>query len=369
MFGKPKGNLPLYCGLEAGGAPVMWERVVLDALPLIRGLAPAGSRVLEVGYGEGLLSCYLCKELGWQMVGLDIDVKFQERAVENARKLGLNGCIKFDFCAPEETRRHTGEYNAVFIKTVLYNSPDLAGYGQWLDWILAVLKPGGVLINFETARANAFTQWYRRARRRSYTDLCLYNRQVEALYDTRFKILYRRYYGGWSQFFAPIGPLYRLAYRIEEAIKPRNADNCFVVAMIGKKPGKWQKDGISQSRKDAEWVSIIDENELAREIVDAAYQIHKKLGPGLLETVYETVLSFELEKRGLSVNRQVPVGILYEGIKFEEGFRADLIVNDKVINDHKFVETIAPVHKKPLLTYLRLADKKVGSLINFDQRY
>jgi len=109
----------------------------------------------------------------------------------------------------------------------------------------------------------------------------------------------------------------------------------------------------------------MDENEIAKKIVDAAYHIHRKLGPGLLESVYETVLAHELEKRGLSAKRQVPVPILYEGISFNEGFRADLIVNEKVIVELKSVETIAPVHKKQLLTYLRLADKKLGLLINF----
>ena len=109
----------------------------------------------------------------------------------------------------------------------------------------------------------------------------------------------------------------------------------------------------------------MDENEIAKKIVDSAYQVHRKLGPGLLESVYETVLAYELEKRGLSVKRQVQVPILYEGISFNEGFRADLIVEDKVIVELKSVETVAPVHKKQLLTYLRLADKKLGLLINF----
>jgi GxxExxY protein len=109
----------------------------------------------------------------------------------------------------------------------------------------------------------------------------------------------------------------------------------------------------------------MDENEIAREIVDAAYQIHRKLGPGLLESVYETVLAFDLEKRGLNVERQVPVPIVYEGISFNEGYQADLIVENKIIVELKSVEAVAPVHKKQLLTYLRLADKRLGLLINF----
>ena len=108
------------------------------------------------------------------------------------------------------------------------------------------------------------------------------------------------------------------------------------------------------------------ENEVATQIVDAAYPIHTSLGPGLLESVYEVVLAYELENRGLRVVRQQAVPIVYEGTRIEMGFRADLIVEDKVIVEIKSVEAIAPVHKKQLLTHLRLADKRLGLLINFN---
>ena len=111
----------------------------------------------------------------------------------------------------------------------------------------------------------------------------------------------------------------------------------------------------------------MNENEVAKLIVDAAYKIHTTLGPGLLESVYETVLSYELEKRGLEVKRQAPLPLVYEKISFDEGFRADLLVNGKVIVELKSLEKVAPVHKKQLLTYLRLADKRLGLLINFGE--
>jgi len=110
----------------------------------------------------------------------------------------------------------------------------------------------------------------------------------------------------------------------------------------------------------------VTENEVATQIVDAAYPIHTSLGPGLLESVYEVVLAYELENRGLRVVRQQAVPIVYEGTRIEMGFRADLIVEDKVIVEIKSVEAIAPVHKKQLLTHLRLADKRLGLLINFN---
>ena len=109
------------------------------------------------------------------------------------------------------------------------------------------------------------------------------------------------------------------------------------------------------------------ENEIAKMIVDAAYHIHVKLGPGLLESAYESVLAYELKKRGLSVVRQQPIPVVYDELQFDEGFRADLIVNDLVIIELKSVEKIHPVHKKQLLTYLRLADRRLGLLINFGE--
>jgi len=108
------------------------------------------------------------------------------------------------------------------------------------------------------------------------------------------------------------------------------------------------------------------ENELAKQIVNAAYRIHTTLGPGLLESVYETTLAHELEKQGIKVLRQQALPVIYETIRMEIGFRADLIVGDKVIVEIKSIEAISPVHRKQLLTYLRLADKRLGLLINFN---
>src|SRR5262245_24757609 len=106
------------------------------------------------------------------------------------------------------------------------------------------------------------------------------------------------------------------------------------------------------------------ENEIAKVIVDAAYKIHVALGPGLLESVYETVLAFELERRGLQVRRQQSIGIVYETLTIADAFRADLIVEGKVIVEIKSIETVQPVHKKQLLTYLRLSHMHLGLLIN-----
>jgi GxxExxY protein len=107
------------------------------------------------------------------------------------------------------------------------------------------------------------------------------------------------------------------------------------------------------------------ENEIAKIVVDASYHIHNRLGPGLLESVYVRILEYELTKRGLRAKREVPVSFRYDELEFDEGFRADLIVEDTVILELKSVEKTAPVHKKQLVTYLKLTGLKLGLLINF----
>jgi GxxExxY protein len=109
------------------------------------------------------------------------------------------------------------------------------------------------------------------------------------------------------------------------------------------------------------------ENEIGAIIVDAAIRIHRELGPGLLESVYEVILAYELGQRGLSVTRQVPIPIRYKQMIFEEAFRADLVVESKVVVELKCLEQINEAHKKQLLTYLRLTGCKLGFLLNFGE--
>ena len=108
------------------------------------------------------------------------------------------------------------------------------------------------------------------------------------------------------------------------------------------------------------------ENEIARIVVGAAYKLHKQLGPGLLESVYERLLQAELEHQRLAVQRQVALPLVYEGLKLEAGFRIDLLVENKLIVEVKSVEGIADVHEMQLLTYLKLSGKRLGLLINFN---
>ncbi len=111
----------------------------------------------------------------------------------------------------------------------------------------------------------------------------------------------------------------------------------------------------------------MNENDIGKVVINTAVILHKELGPGLLESVYEVVLAHELEKCGLSVERQVSIPIEYQGIRFEEGFRADIIVENKVILELKSVESVNRAHKKQLLTYLKLTGCKLGYLLNFSE--
>ena len=112
---------------------------------------------------------------------------------------------------------------------------------------------------------------------------------------------------------------------------------------------------------------MIRENSIATAIVDTAYKIHKAIGPGLLESAYEAIFKYELEKRDHIVLAQVPIPVVYESVHLDMGFRADLIVDDLVIVELKSIEKIAPIHKKQLTTYLKFSGKRLGLLINFGE--
>ena len=108
------------------------------------------------------------------------------------------------------------------------------------------------------------------------------------------------------------------------------------------------------------------ENEISKVILDAAFRVHTTLGPGLLESVYEAALTHELRKAGLEVETQVPIPVVYDGVKLAIGFRLDVLVEGKVILELKSCEQLIPIHSKQLLNYLRLADLRLGLLFNFN---
>lgn len=128
------------------------------------------------------------------------------------------------------------------------------------------------------------------------------------------------------------------------------------------------KHHARSARQSKERKKIMNENEISKIVVLTAIELHKSLGPGLLESVYENALAFDLRVEGLSVEQQVPMPLVYKNNKFEVGYRLDILVNKKVILELKAVETLLPVHYAQLLTYLKLSELKLGLLINFNQK-
>lgn len=111
---------------------------------------------------------------------------------------------------------------------------------------------------------------------------------------------------------------------------------------------------------------MLTENQISSKVIGAAIEVHKQLGPGLLESAYEYCLAHELESLGFTVERQVALPIIYKGIKLDAGYRIDLLINQKLIIEIKSIEALAPIHTAQLLTYLKLKDLKLGLLINFN---
>ena len=124
----------------------------------------------------------------------------------------------------------------------------------------------------------------------------------------------------------------------------------------------------TETQRETQRIPIPDAvNETSGVIVDAAFQVHKTLGPGLLESVYEECLRYELSNRELEVKQQVQVPLMYKELQFDCGFRIDLLVNDEVVVEVKAVEAVLPIHSAQLLTYLKITEHHVGLLINFNK--
>lgn len=225
----------LHQGLEATGAEAMWSRIIQAACERAAPLLPPGSRVLEIGYGDGLLTCHLARTYGWRITGLEVLQAAYEKAVRHTREMGLESEIDFRLVKPEDTWRHQGTYDGVFIKTVLYLASSLEEYGRWLDWVVSVLRPGGTFVNFENGKTNRLTYWYRRLRRRPYADASLYDGRIQKLYEARFVDSWFGHYGSLSQFFSPVPWLYHSLAFFEERFFVRTADNSYVTSIVARK--------------------------------------------------------------------------------------------------------------------------------------
>lgn len=213
----------------------MWSRIIAKSLCYARQSLPPGSRVIEVGYGDGKLSCYLAQELGWRITGYDVLAQARDQAVDYAQQVGVENNVDFHVVSPDETWNLRGEYDGVFIKTVLYNAKSLEEYAAWLDWVGSVLKHQGIFVNYENGKANFLTKLYRRLRRRYYADLCMYDDEIHRLYEERFHLLHVGHYGAVSQFIAPFKWPFLIVANVEERFFIRKAGNSFITALVGRK--------------------------------------------------------------------------------------------------------------------------------------
>jgi len=214
----------------------IWAPAVASALDRAAALIASGSKVLEVGYNSGMMSCYMAAQYGWNIVGYDIADSSRIKAKETAQHYGLEGMTHFHVCSPDKTLSIQGDYDAVFLKSVLYHISDNAVYRNWLDWLHSIVKDGGVVIAVENGRGGVLDKVYRKTIKRSrWADFLLFDVWVEQELRQRFRHVDVRYFGRFSQFFTPFPEVCKVIQRLEERFFPANSDHCFVASIVAQK--------------------------------------------------------------------------------------------------------------------------------------
>ena len=214
----------------------IWAPAVESAFDRAAALLPRDANVLEVGYKSGMMSCFMASQYGWHLVGYDISESIRAKAVETARKYGLQDLIDFRVCLPEETLSLEGPYDAVFMKSIFYHISDKAVYRSWIDWLHGVVGDGGVAIVIENGKGWLFDNIYRGAIRKSrWANFLLFDKWTEQEFQQTFRHVDVRYFGRFSQFFTPLPKLCRVIRVLEEKFCPPNADHCFVASIIAQR--------------------------------------------------------------------------------------------------------------------------------------
>jgi len=214
----------------------VWAPAVESGLDRAAAMLTSDAKVLEIGYNSGMMSCYMASRYGWNVVGYDIYDSAKDKAVETSRRYGLEGMTDFHICAPDETLFIKGDYDAVFLKSVLYHISDKAVYRNWLDWLHSVVKDGGVVIAVENGKGGVLDRFYRKIIKRSrWADFLLFDRWAEHEFQRRFKYLDVRYFGRFSQFFTSLPKTCRLVRSLEDRFCRPNVDHCFVASIVAQK--------------------------------------------------------------------------------------------------------------------------------------
>ncbi|MFX0199347.1 MAG: SAM-dependent methyltransferase [Candidatus Hodarchaeota archaeon] len=214
----------------------IWAPAVESAFERAAPLLPRDANVLEVGYSSGMMSCFMASHYGWHLVGYDISESIRAKAVETARRYGLQDLIDFRVCLPDKTLSLKGRYDAVFIKSFLYHISDRTIYRAWIDWLRGVVRDGGVVIVVENGKGWLLDNIYRRAIKKSrWASFLLFDRWAEQEFKQRFRRVDVRYFGRFSQFFTPLPKLCKVIRALEEKFWPANADRCFVASIIAQR--------------------------------------------------------------------------------------------------------------------------------------
>ena len=214
----------------------IWASAVGDALSRATPLLPPGSSVVEIGYGSGLMACYLALRHGWHIVGYEPNLDHQAEARRNAARYGLEGQVEFRVVPEAEMTGVRGQYDGLFVKSVLFHLSDRATYLRWLDWMAGLVRPGGHAVVIENGAGGRLDYLHRRFIRRVFwATHPLHSEWVEEEYRRRFSRVDVTYFGRYSQFLSFNGPLYRLAERVERALAPPTVRRCFVAAIVAQR--------------------------------------------------------------------------------------------------------------------------------------
>jgi predicted O-methyltransferase YrrM len=214
----------------------IWAPAVLSALDRASAKLPYNSRVLEIGYNSGMMSNYMAAKYSWNIIGYDIYDSSRIKAEEVAHNYGIEEMMDFRVCSPDETLSIQGDYNAVFLKSVLYHISDKDVYRHWLDWLYSVVKDGGIIIAIENGKGGMIDRFYReRFKKSRWADFLLFDSWAEQEFSRRFKQVDVKYFGRFSQFFTPLPKLCNLIRSFENRFFPPSKDHCFVASIVAQK--------------------------------------------------------------------------------------------------------------------------------------
>ena len=211
----------------------IWAPAVSSALDRAATILPSDAKVLEVGYNSGVMSCYMAAQYGWNIVGYDIANSSRIKAEATARRYELEEMTDFRVCSPDETLSIQGDYDAVFLKSVLYHISNKDNYRRWLAWLHSIVENDGLIIAVENGRGGVLDRFYRKVITRSrWADFLLFDRWVEQEFQQRFRQVDVRYFGRFTQFFTSLPKACSLIRTFEDRFCPPSTDHCFVASIV-----------------------------------------------------------------------------------------------------------------------------------------